>query len=453
MLTFGEKNSRTVRMLVNYVRAAYHFYAMSRRAYWNRERLAKYQNDKIREIVKYAYENVPFYREVFKKHEAKPSDIRTASDLSKIPILSKEDIKHNTPRMVSKQFEAARLKRVSTSGSTGEPLTIYLTGRDEEFRKAKHLRSNVALGQKARDRWVVITGPQHFGETQRFQKLIGIYVPTSVSVFDDDATKVSTIQRLKPHILDGYSSSLFLLAKEVKRLGVETIRPKFVIGGSELIEDYQRLFIEKTFGASFYDQYACVELERLAWQCKEKSGYHMDADSVVMQFVDENGDEVASGEKGEVVCTSLFNHAMPLIRYSIGDIGVADNEECPCGRTLPLMKIMEGRKDSLIVLPNGAVVTPHILCLHMEGLKFFSFIDHYRIIQKDANVIEIDLKMRGDFDEEAVERELATHFAEMLSIGTDELAFKVKLVDIIPLDKSGKLSTVVSELRKVTANI
>jgi phenylacetate-CoA ligase len=453
MLNFGEKNSCTVRMLVNYVRAAYYFYAMSRRAYWNREQLVRYQNDKVREIVKYAYENVPFYQEAFKKNQVKPSDIRTADDLSKIPILSKEDIKQNTSRIVSKQFETTHLKKVSTSGSTGEPLTIYLTGREEELRKAKHLRANVALGQKARDRWVVITGPQHFGETQGFQKWIGVYVPTSVSVFDDEATKVSTIQRLKPDILDGYSSSLFLLAKEVERMGVETIKPKFIIGGSELIEDYQRRLVEKVFDASFYDQYACVELERLAWQCKEKSGYHIDADSVVMEFVDENGDEVAPGEKGEVVCTSLFNYAMPLIRYSIGDVGVADEEECACGRTLPLMKIVEGRKDSLIVLPNGGVVTPHVLCLHMESLKFFSSIDHYRIIQKDANLIEIDLKMKGDFDEEAVEKELAAHFGKVLNVGTDELAFKVNFVDKIPLDKSGKLSTVVSELQRATARI
>jgi phenylacetate-CoA ligase len=196
-----------------------------------------------------------------------------------------------------------------------------------------------------------------------------------------------------------------------------------------------------------------VELERLAWQCKEKSGYHIDADSVVMQFVDENGDEVAPGEKGEVVCTSLFNFAMPLIRYSIGDVGVADEEECACGRTLPLMKIVEGRKDSLIVLPNGGFVTPHVLCLHMESLQFFSSIDHYRIIQKDANLIEIDLKMKGNFDEEAVEKELAAHFGKALNVGTDELAFKVKLVDKIPLDKSGKLSTVVSELQRAAAGI
>jgi len=297
--------------ITNYFRAAYYLLSMLRRAWWKNDKLTKYQNSHVREIVKYAYENVPFYREVFRKHHVKPDNVKGVDDLRKLPVLSREDVQNNALQMISKKFDVSRLKRVVTSGSSGEPVTVYLSNGEDEFRKAKHLRANIALGQKTRDRWVVISGPQHFSESTSFQKLLGLYIARPVSVFEDEEVKVSTIQRLKPDVLDGYSSSLFLLAKEAEKRIVADIKPRIIIGGAELIDDFQKRFVEKVFDAPFYDQYACSELERLAWQCKERSSHHIDADSVVMEFIDENGENVAPGERGEIVCTSLFNYAMP----------------------------------------------------------------------------------------------------------------------------------------------
>ena len=422
---------------------------MLRRAYWDRAKLVKYQNMKIREIFRYAYDNVPFYHDKFRELGIKPSDVKNIKDLNKLPILRRKEIAENTERMISKRFNPKKLRVVSTSGTIGRPLFTYLSRKEDEFRKAKHLRANMSLGQKARDRWVVITAPQHFSEVTRLQRFLGIYAAAPLSVFDDAATQVSTIQRLKPDILDGYSSSLLLLAKEVEKRGIETIRPKFIIGGAELIDGSTRQFIEKSFEAPFYDQYACVELERLAWQCREKGGYHIDADSIVMQFVDDDGEEVAPGESGEIVCTSLFNYAMPFIRYAVGDVGKpSEDRDCLCGRTFASMKVIEGRKDSLIVLPDGRILPPLIFGWIMEFFKFYRYVDHYRIIQKKVDFFKVLIKKRGgDVRERDMEEELLTHIIKMLNISDSEVTFEIEFVDEIPLDKSGKFMKVVSELK------
>jgi len=421
---------------------------MIKRAYWNQDRLAEYQNKRLRKIIKYAYDYVPYYHKKFRKLGIKPLYIKTKKDLNRLPIISKDEIRENLKEMISKKFNVNDLKMLSTSGSTGEPLILYITGAESEFRKAKHLRANISCGQKLRDRWVVITAPHHFGEATKLQRMLGFYAPTPVSVFNDVSTQILTLERMKPDILDGYSSSLLILAKELKKREIGTIRPRFIIGGAELIDDNSRHFVEKVFSAPFYDQYSSVELERIAWQCPVHQEYHMDVDAIIIQFVDKNGDEVSTGERGEIICTSLFNYAMPFIRYTIGDVGIPSDGLCTCGRTLPLMKVVEGRRDSLLLLPDGRILTPRTFTIAMNMFKFYRYIDQFRVIQKKPDLFEFNLKMKDDgFKESIMEIELLAHLKTMFKLNMNEVRFEIKFVEDIPLDRSGKLMAVVSELK------
>jgi phenylacetate-CoA ligase len=264
-------------------------------------------------------------------------------------------------------------------------------------------------------------------------------------VFDDISTQISEIENLKPEVLDGYSSSLLLLAKEVEKQNIETIKPRFIIGGAELIDGYSRKYIEKVFGVPFFDQYSSVEFERMAWQCRERKGYHIDADALILQFLDKSGTEVSPGESGEIVCTSLFNYAMPLIRYAIGDVGTPSDEVCECGRTLPLMQVVEGRKDSLLFLPNGRILTPRAFTLALHEFKFYDCIEKFRVVQKKLDTFEFLIKMKDDtLKENVMTMELSSHLRTIFKF--DDLRFEIKVVDDISLDKSGKLMSVISEL-------
>jgi phenylacetate-CoA ligase len=439
-------------MLSDYVMGANYLFMLFRHTHWSKEELLTYRNRRVREIVSYAYTHVPFYHEKFRQLGLKPEELKTAEDLSKLPVIRRAELQRNADSLISSGFNITKLKKISTSGSTGQPLFTHITMSEDAFRKAKLLRANIICGQRLRDKWVIITGPQHEADTHRLQKFLRIYLPTPLSVFDSAETQISKINEMKPDILDGYSSSLLLLAKEVEETDLETAKPRMIIGGAELIDNSSRRFVERVFEAPFYDAYACVELEKLAWQCKEKSGYHIDADSVIMQFVDEEGKEVGPGETGEIVCTSLFNYAMPFIRYAVGDVGrLSKDPQCSCGIPFPLMEVIEGRKDSLIVLPDGQVISPLTFGWIMEFFKYYACIDQYRVVQKKINLFRFIIRMsnsaRTSVDEKVMADELSEHFRQFLNMGSSKVDFEVEFVDEIPLDRGGKLRKVISELR------
>jgi len=433
--------------LFNYAQAILDLHTLLQREYWKSDRLKDFQNERLRSVIKYAYDFVPFYHKKFRLLGLKPSDFKSKEDLRKLPVLSKSEIRQNVKEMVSTEFDLNDLRMLSTSGSTGSPLFLYINGRENMFRKAKHLRANFACGQKPLDKWVTIIAPHHFGEASKFQRSLGLFTPTPISVFTETSAQVSLIERLQPDILDGYSSSLFVLAKELEKNDVSTIRPKSVIGGAELIDSNSREFIEKIFQTSFYDQYSSVEMERMSWQCCVRDQYHIDSDALIMEFVDKNGEEVSSGERGEIVCTSLFNYAMPFFRYAIGDVGIPSDEMCSCGRSLPLMKTVEGRKDSLLVLPDGRSLTPRAFTIAMNMFKYYSFIEQFRVVQNKIDLFEFSLVLKKEsIGKDVVEAEFVKHLKKVFC--HDQMRFDIKFVDSIPLDKNGKFKVAVSNLKQ-----
>jgi len=447
--------------MVNFARLLYYLAGAMRRLYWNKDKLRRYQEKRLRAVIKYAYENVPFYHEKFRKFGLNPDDIKTLEDLSKIPITSKNELRRETPRrLTSVKVDVGDLKVVRTSGSTGNPFRVYLTGAEDDWRKAIYMRANISCGQRPRDRWVAITAPHHFGDITGMQQKIGIFARTNISVFSSLDSQIKIVNEAKPDVLDGYSGSLLLIAREIEKRGsllliareiekrgLKTVNPRIVFGTAELIDDASVKFIENVFNAPFYDQFGCVEVDRTAWQCPEKVGYHMDVDSVIIQFVDSEGNEVSPNERGEIVYTSLFNYAMPLIRYKVGDVGQYQSDECPCGRVLPLMNVLEGRKDSFIVLPNKQLLSPRMFTIAMTMFSRYHDIEGFRVIQRRPDYIEIFVKTRKGYEEQqAFERELKAHIQKMLDLGRLGVSIFVTFVDEIPLNKTGKLNAVISEV-------
>lgn len=431
----------------NFLRILYYLAKAMKRAYWNRDKLKKYQEKRLRSVVKSAYNSVPFYHEEFKKAKVLPGDIKTLEDLAKLPIVRKDEMRlESLHKLVSMEFDMNRLKIERTSGSTGQPFATYVCGVEDDWRKAIYMRANISCGQRPLDRWVVITSPHHFKDTTDIQRKLGIYAQACVSVFNSVNEQIRFIDEAKPDVLDGYSGSLLLLAKEVDRRRLKTIQPRIIFGTADLMDVTSCQFMEEVFDAPFYDQFGCAEVDRTAWQCPEKVGYHMDIDSVIIQFVDDEGNEVSAGKRGEIVYTSLFNYAMPFIRYAVGDVGVPSDEKCPCGRTFPLMEVVEGRKDSLLLLSDGRLLSP--MSFRIAISKFYEDIMQYRVVQKRLDLFEIYIKKAdSSVDERVMEDELVTHIKEMLNIDTSKTTFEVKFVEDIPASKTGKLMAVVSELK------
>jgi len=423
---------------LSHLRKAWNLYNLMKSQWKSYEELRELQNKKLRVITKQAYENVPFYRQKFDSAGVRPEDIKTVEDLPKLPITTKQEVKENFPdRIVAKGVDISKCWLPHTSGSTGIPLTVAYDEAAEDFQKAVALRPNLSCGQKPWDKWADITSPDHIHDKKWFQKL-GIFNPIATSLFLEPKEQMSAIEKIKPSIIDGYSSSIYLLAKAVQENGSDKIHPRIIYGTAELLTNEMREYIHSTFGVEMYDQFGCVELGRTAWECPAHSGYHIDVEAVVMEFV-RDGKQVPPGERGEIVYTSLYNYAMPLIRYAIGDIGVPSDRACPCGRGLPLMEWVEGRADAFIQVPGGQIFSPIIWTIL---LRRFPEIARFRVNQEKIEEIKIQVEPRGDFTRSTIER-ITENVRNTLG---KEVHISIEPVDAIPKDKSGKVRSVISKV-------
>jgi len=434
--------------MLNFPRILYYLGLGLRRLQWKEDKLKRYQNERVRTIVKYAYDFVPVYHRIFKSNNIFPRDIKTVEDLSKLPVIKKDEFrKINTNQLISKEYKPSMLKPLRTSGSSGQPLTLYVNSNEADWRRAIYMRANVSCGQRPRDVWAFITDPRHFGDTTEIQRWLGVFAQTLIPVYGGAPVQLQLIQKIKPDVLDGYSGVMFLIAKEANRQGIDQLNLRLMFGSVDSVDLSQRAFMEKVFDAPYLDQYGCSEVNRMAWQCPCKSGYHIDADSVIIETVDSDGKPVGKSESGEIVITSLYNFAMPFIRYSLGDIGRLSDYRCSCGRILPLMEIVEGRRDSFLTLPGGRVVSPMVFVAAMKDFGFFDQIDQYRVIQKKKNYIQVFLKFSiSPVDKEEISLKVRHHFEHVLDVVESDVFFDVQFVDDIPLSKTGRLMTTFSEI-------
>ena len=439
----GEKNETERGALEEdmWLRKILYVYQLRKNQWLKRSELQKLQRKKLGAIIKHAYSNIEFYNRRFKAAGVKPDDIRTVEDLSKIPVTTKSDIRDSfrTGVILDKNVDLSRCHLVKTSGTSGEPLTIVYDEKADDFEKAVAVRSFMEIGVRFRDKNAVITSPRHASEKLWFQQL-GFWSPIYLSVFDSPEQHLSILENVKPDAIGAPSYSLMLLAKAIQERGTRRIHPRVVYGSSEPLSGRVRRFIDSTFGLEMFDLFGCVEVGRTSWECEEHIGYHMDVDAVVMEVVDDNGEQVAPGEQGRILYTSLYNYAMPLIRYDVHDMCTLTDDSCPCGRGLPLMKDIVGRTDDLIVAPDGRILPPGVWSIIMRAIPG---ILQYRIVQETTRKLVVELIGDSDLSPSTpvqVQDELEKILGEDSEV-------EVKLVEEIPKDKAGKLRSIISKVR------
>jgi phenylacetate-CoA ligase len=394
---------------------------------------------------------VVFYRNLLTSNGIHPRDIRGVHDLHKIPVITKQIIRQNpVPDLISKNYDYRDLNALSTGGSTGEPFTIYIDANEDAWRKAIYLRANISCGHRPRDRWVALIDPQYSSGHYRLQQLLRLYVRNIVPVTTSRTHQYETTCRLRPTVLDGFPSSLRLLAMQHQRHGDPRVHPRIIFGSGELIDKPTVKIIEQTFNAPYFDQYGCTEIDRSAWQCITRQDYHLDCDSVITQFVDTDGHEVSSGEKGEIVYTSLFNYAYPLIRYNIEDVGIATDTDCSCGIPLPLMKVVEGRSNAFLVFPDNTIVSPMRFIETLGAFRLERAIDQYRVVQETSTHINVYIrKTRSEVDETKITQILKANIQRGFSNHTssvNQMQLEVTFVEAMPRTTRGKLNVVTSQV-------
>ncbi len=430
---------------IRYVRLAKYIHVLRRNTWLKRSELERIQQKKLRAIIKHAYNNVPFYHKLFDSVGVKPNDIMSIDDLSKIPITTKSQIQHAGDEMIAKGTNINKCVELKTSGSTGVPLKIIRCGRELSVKGGTYIRTYKENGQRNRDIIFCLTSPslipQNANKSWYYNlaaRSLGIPKTICISVFEDIAYQVSILKETKPDVISGYPSSIKLLAMAVEDNGIK-INPRLIFTASELLDTESRKVINSVFGVDPIDFYATVETDVSAWECNEHAGYHMNIDTNVIEFIKDN-ERVGAGERGEIILTNLYAYAMPIIRYQIGDIGILSDEQCPCGRGLPLMDMIEGRTDDFLVLPSGRIISPRNINL----LEYAKGIKSFKMIQEKKNLIRVQLVKAKDFSQNTV-----TEIKELIKRGLlgEKINIDIEIVDKIPRDPTGKIRTVISKVK------
>jgi len=404
--------------------------------WWSPAQLRELQDQRLRLLIKHTYANVPYYRRTFRERKLTPDDIKTQKDLHKLPPLTKDIIRKRFSDLKAVNFDCWKPWLSKTGGSTGEPLKFYITKTNISVGWACNFRGWDWAGYKLGDKCVTLGGSSIVPpQKPRYSKRLRYIIERNLSLSAVSMNKkimnlyIKKIRQFKPEFIRGYPSAMYVFAEHLKEARIDDIKPKAIFTTAEVLYPIQRKAIESQFGCRVFDGYGARDGGPNAMECSEHTGLHVSVEGVVIEFVKDN-ETVSSGESGRMLCTDLFNYAMPFIRYSVGDVGTPTNELCPCGRGLPLIKSIEGRTTDIIRFGNGTVLSGPAFTLLFKEFD----IEQYQIVQTAKNRLVIKIVRGIDYNEKDTD-----YISNIIkSHAGQDVEVNIKIVDSIPAAKSGK---------------
>lgn len=416
--------------------------------WWPWGKIQELQIEKLYRLLEHAYTAVPFYRQCFRERGVRPASIKEASDLGKLPILTKRDLQERLPSLLAEGFEGNTVIQNYSGGSTGQPTKVFQDQNYKAWEKADLLRSYRMAGYRLGARWAFLWGSdrdarEHKGVWGLLKDRL-IYNLVWINTFDlTYETLLTAAERLtkwKPNVIVAYVSSATLLARLVRQRKITGIAPHAIQTSAEVLTREARQLIESTFGCGVFDRYGCREVGNIAHECAAHTGLHVLAENNLVELLDQNGRQVAPGKMGRVVVTNLNNYVMPLVRYDTGDAAVAGDGDCPCGRGLPLIKSIQGRASDVIVSPSGKLLHGEFfshLFYRVEGVWQF------RVVQESLRDLQIEIVPSAAFEEG---KTLSFLSEAIKKYGDPEFAIHFKLKRALDPSPSGKHRFTISKV-------
>ena len=391
-----------------------------------REEIEKIQLERLQETVKRVYDKVPAYRKKMDDLGVSPEDIKSLSDLSKLPFVTKQDMRDNYPfgLFAVKKDELVRIH--ASSGTTGKPTVVGYTQADLESWTECVARIACMGGASASDLAQICFGYGMFtgalGLHYGLEKIGAAIVPSSTG---NSQKQIMYMQDFGTSLLVATPSYALRLAEVAREMGLEPdkdLSVKIALVGSELLTDAMREEMHKFWGKDLLitSNYGMSELmgPGVSGECLEHCGMHINEDYFIPEIINpETGEVLKEGEQGELVITCIKKEGIPLIRYRTKDITRLFYGKCKCGRTFCRMENLSGRSDDMIKI-RGVNVFPSQIEEVILGVEALG--PHYEII----------LEREGYLDKLTVKVELAQStdsFSELERI-TREVKNRLKVV-------------------------
>ena len=388
--------------------------------------LPQIQNGRIRALLRHAKKSVPFWR------EQKIENLK----LENFPVTGKQEIKRDFKKFISTDTTPSDYLEDITSGTSGIPFSFLSDRRFLLRRSVMHKRGNSWAGFAEADKTFRVLRREIPG----LEGLGTFYKFSDRDTLIKDKNNLYKILSSSDFVLYSFSSFVTSFAELVEKDNI-VIPLKAVVSTGEQLSPFYKELCEKMFKCKVFDSYSMREFGRIAQECGEHNGMHINSEMFFIEIVGTNGEELEDGREGRIVITSFDNYVMPFIRYDTGDIGRIIREKCQCGRVLPRI-FLSGRAGDNIQLGNGRKIHPSQLYKIFN--RRFREIKQFQILQKTINDIVINIIPTERFrigEKERIRDEMVMELGQNIRI-------VVNTVDKFDLTSGGKIPVFISEIKE-----
>jgi len=414
---------------------------LKKRDLMTQKELKEIQWNKLKLLINHCYENIPYYRKLFKLNGIHPENIKTFEDFAQIPILTKQDIKENFNDLFSTKLSEKDIFYDSTSGSTGIPLQLARSWDDQEYGAALKYRSNAWCGWNYWHKSVwLVSDTRRITELESLKGRIILGIQRKLVINTKKITRenmfkwADQIKKYKPRHIYGYSSIITEFARFLTDNKIYISNIEGVFSTAEVLRD--RELISKAFNAPVYDQYGSSEIFCTAHECP-KGNMHLNIDEIFVEFQDISNDS----EIKKMIFTPLYLYGFPLLRYDIQDSAIPNKKQCECGLPYPVIELKVGRISDNLISDKGKLVSGVTLSWYLTDAT--KGISQYELIQENFSNITIKIICEEKFRQDN-ERNIRELLAEMLN--SSDLNINFEYVDVILPGKNGKYRPILSKV-------
>lgn len=421
----------------------------------SRSEMKALQTERLKKMVKNAYDNVPFYKQKLDEAGVSPDDIKSIDDIVKLPFTLKTDLRDNYPYGLFAVPNSELVRVHASSGTTGKQTVVGYTKNDIDVWAESAARAIVATGGSKDDivhvsyGYGLFTGGLglHYGA----EWLGATAIPVSTG---NTARQLQIFQDFGSTVLC-CTPSYALYLGEYRRdnnIPLENLKLRAGIFGAEPWTDEMRKQIEELLGIEAYDIYGLSEIAGpgVSFDCECHSGMHVNEDYFYPEVIDPETLEVLpDGEVGELVFTCIGKEALPLIRYRTRDLCSLTHEKCACGRTTVRMSKPVGRSDDMLII-RGVNVFPsqieHVLL--SQGMQPNYIITVDRVNNLDTLTVDVEMSAET-FSDTVKDLETARKKLEGAMQSTLNVHASIRFVEYGSLPRSeGKAKRVIDK-RKI----
>jgi phenylacetate-CoA ligase len=383
-----------------------------------RKELEARRDRRVRETVLYAARHVPFYRDLFRGEGLDPRDIGTANDLSRLPLVPREEVLADPRRFRSDAPGTGDGVTLRSSGTTGVPLNVF-HDRGSVLANVAHSERERAveatvIGKRLRytRAYLGLAGPENVNRIRGLMDAASYRPlrPRHVTIATDQPFEgvLAALDALRPDVLAGSGSYLESLFQGLVESGGRFHRPLAVLYAWDHMTDAGREHIE-SLGVPVLSRYSAMESLKIGFLCEQRRSFHLHEDLCHVEIADRDGSNAPPGHRGEIVISNLVNRGTVLLRYRLGDLGALSNEPCPCGRSARLLVDFGGRVSEIVRLPDGSPVDPLALAVAVRAPG----VTRYQLVQVGPRRFQLRLQTS---DRATYERVVADVLAAVRSV-------------------------------------